>query len=384
MQLSLLLSAEALMAVAAFVASGCAFYLVHTAKNAHRIHKRMVFGQSKLNAYLAEGLQDLLDRYRPTWWTNTHIQIALTFLIPQARINYKREILTLADGGHAALDWAHESEHHKLAPDSPIVLVLHGLTGCSLAMRSLCAEALEHGYRPVVFNKRGHGGVKLVTPKLQPFGCVRDLSHAIAHIEREYPTAKLYGIGFSAGSGLLCSYLGETGASSRLDAGVLISPGYSALELFCRGKINPVYNFLMTFSLKQFLMKHKTELEKIVHVPSALKATTIREFDEHVYMKMHGYENIEEYWKYNDPMRDVDQILRPVLCINALDDPVCTKETIPYEEFEQNPLRMLVETEKGSHCAFFEGHIMLKSWAHEAAMTYLSRVREYQRNAASS
>ncbi|KAJ0394894.1 hypothetical protein ATCC90586_009205 [Pythium insidiosum] len=368
------------MATVSVLAAGCAVYLAQAARNAHKLHKRLVFGPSKLNAFVAEGLQPALDRYKPTWWTNGHVQILLTFLVPQARLQYRRELLTLDDGGQAALDWALETETESstLTPESPIALVLHGLTGCSMAMRSLCADALAHGYRPVVFNKRGHGGVKLATPKLQPFGCVRDLKQAIAHIERQYPGARLYGIGFSAGSGLLCSYLGETGAQSRLDAGVLISPGYNALDLFCGGKIHPVYDFLMTFSLKQFLLRHREELGAVIHVPSALAATTIREFDEHVYMKMHGYDDLETYWQHNNPMRDVDNILRPVLCINALDDPVCTKETIPYDQFEHNPLSMLVETEKGSHCAFFEGHLVLKSWAHSAAMLYLSRVRAYQ------
>jgi abhydrolase domain-containing protein 15 len=309
------------------------------------------------------------------------MQIVLTFLVPQADLRYKRELLDLDDGGQAALDWALESSSHSvhdLAADAPIVVVLHGLTGCSAAMRSLCAEALERGYRPVVFNKRGHGGVKLTTPKLQAFGCVRDLQQAIAHIERAYPSAKLYGVGFSAGSGLLTSYLGETGAQSRLEAGVMVSPGYNALDLFCGGKIHPLYDFLMTFSLKQFLSRHVNELQDVIHVPSALKASSIREFDEHVFMKMHGYEDIETYWKHNNPMREVDRIQRPTLCINALDDPVCTKENIPYESFQEDPLRILIETAHGSHCAFYEGHVVLKSWALGVAMDYLTKVREFQ------
>lgn len=103
------------------------------------------------------------------WWTNGHIQIVLTFLVPQANITYSREVLQLRDGGQTSLDWAIEAsgpasrDTKPLQADSPIIVVLHGLTGCSDAMRSLCAEALAHGYRPVVFNKRGHGGMTLAT-----------------------------------------------------------------------------------------------------------------------------------------------------------------------------------------------------------------------------
>lgn len=299
----------------------------------------------------------------------------LTFLVPQASIEYDRELLELNDGGCVALDWALPKQQEA---DAPIVVVMHGLTGCSASMRSLCASALERGYRPVVFNKRGHGGVKLWTPKLQPFGCVRDLDQALDRIQELFPNAPLYGVGFSAGSGLLCSYLGEKGDNSRLMAGTLVSPGYNSLELFCGGKIHPFYNYLMTHSLRQFLSKHENELRGTVDVDSALKATSIKEFDEHVYMAMHGYDDIEAYWEHNNPMRDVHDIKRPLLCLNALDDPVCTRDNIAYDVFENNPICMLVETGSGSHCAFFEGHLRLKSWANDFAIEYLDRVREFE------
>jgi predicted alpha/beta-fold hydrolase len=255
---------------------------------------------------------------------------------------------------------------------------MHGLTGCSDSMRSLCASALARGYRAVVFNKRGHGGVRLTTPKLQEFGCVRDLNEALDRVQSKFPSAPLYGVGFSAGSGLLCSYLGETGDASRLHAGVLISPGYNAFELFCRGKIHPWYNYLMTFSLKQFLLRHKEQLRDVVDIKQALKATSIEQFDEHVFMAMHGYEDLESYWACNNPMRDVENLKRPLLCLNALDDPICTRETIPHAAFLENPISMLVETGTGSHCAFYEGHLRLKSWANDFAVEYLDHVREFE------
>ncbi|CAH0475696.1 unnamed protein product [Peronospora belbahrii] len=348
---------------------------------------RIVAGNSELNEFVARALQPMLDQYTPTWWTNSHIQCFLTFLVPQSRVKYQRDILTLKDGGQASLDWALESSVAMESPlklDSPIAIIMHGLVGCSENMRSLCAEALAHGYRPVVFNKRGHGGMKLSTPKLQQFGCVQDLQEAIAHVERAFPDSELFGIGCSAGAGLLCSYLCELGDKSRLRAGVLISPGYNAFDLFCGGKINPVYDFLMTFTLKSFLWRHKSELSGVVDVASALRATSIRAFDQHVYMKMHGYGDLESYWKVNNPMRDVDNLNTPLLCINALDDPVCTKETIAYEVFDTKPNAMLLATGEGSHCAFFEGNFQLKSWCDTVAMVYLDRLREFEKTSGTS
>ncbi|CAI5746666.1 unnamed protein product [Peronospora destructor] len=371
-----------LLTAAATLISGCVF-LAARGIISSRIaqHRRIVAGNSELNEFMRRALQPMLDQYAPTWWTNSHIQCFLTFLVRQSPIKYQRDVLILKDGGQASLDWALESSvvmNSPLDRDSPIVIIMHGLVGCSESMRSLCAEALAHGYRPVVFNKRGHGGLKLSTPKLQQFGCVQDLIEAIAHVERHFPESELFGIGCSAGAGLLCSYLCELGDKSRLRAGVLISPGYNAFELFCHGKINPVYDFLMTFTLKSFLWRHRSELSEVIDVGGALRATSIREFDQHVYMKMHGYGDLESYWKVNNPMRDVDNLKMPLLCINALDDPVCTKETIPYDVFGTKPKAMLLTTGEGSHCAFFEGNFQLKSWCHAAAMVYLDRLREFE------
>uniref|UniRef100_K3WWC1 AB hydrolase-1 domain-containing protein n=1 Tax=Globisporangium ultimum (strain ATCC 200006 / CBS 805.95 / DAOM BR144) TaxID=431595 RepID=K3WWC1_GLOUD len=359
-------------------------YLLLVVRN-RTTHKRIIAGDSPLNNHIAQGMKATLARYMPTWWANGHVQIFLTFLVRQARIKYKRDVLVLEDGGHASLDWALESSApdaatrtQKLPDDAPIVVILHGLTGCSDNMRSLCAEAFKHGYRPVVFNKRGHGGVKLMTPRLQGFGCVKDLTEAIVEIEKAYPRSKLYGIGLSAGSGLLTSYLGETGGKSRLEAGVMISPGYNTYDLFCLGRIHRLYDVLMTFALKKLLLEHKRELQDVIDVFKALRVTSVREFDEHVYMKLNGYADLESYWVDNNPSRAYDNVQRPTLCINALDDPVCTKENIAYNLFEDHPRAMLIETEAGSHCGFFEGDIPRKSWSNEVAMRYLDLVREYQ------
>ncbi|TDH69226.1 hypothetical protein CCR75_007794 [Bremia lactucae] len=380
--LTAMISSSVMILPVVVMVSGCAFFFIKGFEGSRILPtKRIVASDSELNAFMTKALQPLVDRYKPTWWTNSHIQCILTFVVPQSPIKYKRDILVLNDGGQASLDWALESSvtmNEPLQHDSPIVIILHGLVGCSESMRSLCAEALKHGYRPVVFNKRGHGGLKLSTPKLQAFGCVQDLMEAIAYVERTFPKSELFGVGSSAGAGLLSSYLCELGDMSRLRAGVLISPGYNAFDLFCGGKINPVYNFLMTFTLKTFLLRHKSELDQVVNVAGALRAKSIREFDEHVYMKMHGYPDLEAYWKINNPMRDVDNLKMPFLCINALDDPVCTKDTIPYHEFRRKPNAMLLETPEGSHCAFFEGNFFqLKSWCNEVAMTYLDRLREF-------
>lgn len=73
--------------------------------------------------------------------------------------NMRSEILTLSDGGEVALDWMDGG----CPENSPIVLILPGLTGESQAeyIKCLVLAANSNGIRTVVFNNRGQGGMTL-------------------------------------------------------------------------------------------------------------------------------------------------------------------------------------------------------------------------------
>lgn len=74
-------------------------------------------------------------------------------------INYRREMLTLKDGGEIALDWSEKN----CTDASPLILILPGLTGASQSEYINCfvTAASNIGARVVVFNYRGMGGVAL-------------------------------------------------------------------------------------------------------------------------------------------------------------------------------------------------------------------------------
>lgn len=70
-----------------------------------------------------------------------------------------REVFPLSDGGEVGLDWMRT----EFAADSPIIIILPGLTGGSQEeyVKSLVLSAKARGIRTVVFNNRGLGGVEL-------------------------------------------------------------------------------------------------------------------------------------------------------------------------------------------------------------------------------
>lgn len=83
----------------------------------------------------------------------------ISLIIDVIFLNF-REILTLEDGGQVALDWDHPT---KADENTPIILILPGLTGDSQAsyVKKFVISGVDEGFRMVVFNYRGLGGIPL-------------------------------------------------------------------------------------------------------------------------------------------------------------------------------------------------------------------------------
>ena len=280
----------------------------------------------------------------------------------------------MKDKGVIALDWG-ITGIRTLHKSSPVLFVLPGLTGDASGATFICRLAVRNGFRPVVFNKRGHGASPLTTPKLQSFGDPSDFRQAVKYVRGRFPSSKLTAIGVSAGSAVLMSYLGEYGSSDYLTAAVALSPGYDAENLFSNCLKQP-YNFFLLYGLKRLLSRHAQALSKAVDIDLAMGSQTMAKFEENMYCKLYGYKDMEQYWEKNNPMRDIDDVTTPVLCINSTDDPVCVKENIPTDIFELYPNFMLATTDHGGHCGFLE-HPNLESWAEKVAIEYLSAVLNF-------
>lgn len=84
----------------------------------------------------------------------------------------------------------------------------------------------------------------------------------------------------------------------------------------------------------------------------------------------------EAYWERNDPLRDVDEVAIPVLCVCSQDDPVRgePESSLPLELFESNPHFFLLLTAEGGHCGFSSlpsGEGDASIWSHQAVLDFL-------------
>ncbi|KAG6928571.1 protein ABHD15-like, partial [Chelydra serpentina] len=96
-----------------------------------------------------------------------------------------------------------------------------------------------------------------------------------------------------------------------------------------------------------------TVLGEVLPLDRFFRGQSLRELEEVLFCQAQTW---DLYWERNDPLRDVDEVAVPVLCICSQDDPMCgaPRDTLPFELFETNPYFFLALTQGGGHCGFFK------------------------------
>ncbi|RLV92277.1 hypothetical protein DV515_00013855 [Chloebia gouldiae] len=169
-----------------------------------------------------------------------------------------RELLQLSDAGLVALDWLvgpWGAAGGGGVVSSPVLLLIPNAAGkVTRGLLQLGLRALERGFIPVIFNRRGHNGCPLTTPRLQPFGDPGDLREAVTYLRCRHPSASLLAVSEGSGSGLLLAYLGESGSSSRLAAAACLSPIFRGRDWF-EASMPWLYEWPLLLHLKQGLSR---------------------------------------------------------------------------------------------------------------------------------
>ncbi|RUS21234.1 Alpha/Beta hydrolase protein [Endogone sp. FLAS-F59071] len=320
--------------------------------------------RKSLIEYLAETCPSLIGenaRYISTpWLFNGHLQTAYASYFNQTQtgydIKYERKLLDTPDGGQIAIDWAPVLAD-KPFDDTPTLVFLHGLTGGSHEsyIRGLLEVVTRspYNYRGVVVNFRGCAESKLLTPQLYCGAYTDDLRLALKYIRSEIPNAKLMGIGWSLGSNVLVKYLGEEGDRTPLIAGISVG--------------NP-FDFV-------------THAEMLLNDPridpaQVSTARTIREFDTAVTRVVFGYDTVNDYYRDASSCRFITRVRVPLLCLNAVDDPIAKGDCIPYDECKFNPNVVLATTAMGGHLGWFEGFSDPRRWCMKPLSQFVAAMFE--------
>ena len=285
------------------------------------------------------------------------------------------EELKMKDGGITGLAWAGITG--KSSRDViPIVVIFHTISGDEQDVKQTIRTIRETlDYIVVVCIRRGHGSLPLPTPVINTMGSTSDLKAQLSHIQNRFPKSPLYGVGLSAGSGLLARYLGETGNKSVFRAAVAVSPAYDIEKAFHR--IHPMYSKLMGQRLVDyFLQRHYERLSEIPGYLHISESKTIGEFQDRLHL-LSGYDSKDQYYLNSNPIHVVGNIKTSLLILNSMDDPICVHLNVieNLHWLERLPETVLVKTRRGSHIAFFEGW-RGKSWSDRLLCEYFFATSE--------
>lgn len=326
--------------------------------------------------------------YRPPWWSsNRHLQLALLAWrdsrTPALAYDHT-ETLVLDDGGTVSLDWLGLDDPTldaaTLDAATPTVVVLPTICGDGQSMRRIVRSLRARlGWRVVVCNRRGHGMLPLTAPRFSTLGATDDVRRQLERIRERVPGSPLYGLGVSAGSGLLVRYLGEEGAHTPLAAAIAYCPGYDTTRALHR--VHRLYDgYLLRGIRRHFVERHAAHLTACAGYADLVASRTVGEFHDRQY-GCAGFASTAEYHARTNPMAVADDVAIPLLILNAADDPVCVLTNVDEHRglFARVPESMLVLTARGSHCAFLEGHRRPRSWAHRMIAEYFAAVDELRR-----
>ena len=282
---------------------------------------------------------------------------------------FQRERLELDDGDFLDLDWLKQKERNKL------LILSHGLEGNSRRpyITATADYFYRRGFSSLAWNQRGCSGEMNRTLRFYHHGVYDDLARVVRYALQS-GFEEIYLIGFSMGAAVSFNYLGHT---KMLDPRVKGAVGVStpldivASAEFINQGFNKVYvqNFLGT--LKEKVKAKAVQFPELPNLDKLDEINDFTSFDNYFTAPIHGFKNGDDYYYQTSPLRVIDQIDRPILAINALNDPMLGESCYPYHVAEEHRYFYLETPKYGGHCGF-----PLKnspySWAEKRAYQFFS------------
>ncbi|VDM96855.1 unnamed protein product [Thelazia callipaeda] len=325
------------------------------------------FQKPKLFVAKGSRLENLLQQlpcinkvFIPTWWCPFgSLQTIARGLFAYVKYPaFKREIITLNDGGILALDWL---EPVNVKSTSPIIVLLPGIAGSSSSSYILHTvwELYEKGFRSVVVNHRGSAGVPLKTAQTNNAAYTCDLKNVIQLINQRFQHSPKVACGFSLGGIVLWNYLAEckiaseTGLIGAICISVVFDASASVLSLE-RFLPSIFFNRSIVVIAKYSLKRYKSLFENKCDWNAVMSSQTLRDFDTAFTVPVAGFRSADDYYHAFSLPSKADRISIPTVCLNAADDCFCPLNSIPFEAVEKNENIAIILTRHGGHVAFMK------------------------------
>ena len=249
--------------------------------------------------------------------------------------------------GEAVIDWLH--------PASPrgVVVVFHGLGGSSDSpgVRRLVLEVVRRGFSAAVFNRRGHARACGLAGDFPDHANDEDTASVIEKVRaRGVP---VYAVGLSAGANAMIRFIGSSGSSGSIVAGVSVCGPLDLVK--CYAHLPRRLDAMLASWAMGVYARHRP----------VFRARSMRDFDEFVTGR-----RLEDYYADQGSVDALARAEVPVLCLGADNDPIvhtCILDAHD-EAARSNPRVVCVRTSEGGHCGWVD---RAGSWGDRFALDFI-------------
>ena len=239
--------------------------------------------------------------------------------------------------------------------DAPMILLVHGMGGCSEAgyMRRIARKLWVRGFTVFMMNQRGSGLGMGLSDRLWNGGSSDDLDKVINYIARVYPGNAIDLVGFSLSGNILLKYLGEKRTRvTKIRKAFAVNPPIDlkrASHILSKTKEGVLFN---SYYMRQVHLQIEamTECFPDTFIPF-VKSKTILEFDEAYTAPAAGYKDADDYYSKCSAKNYLEDITVPTTILCAMDDPFV--EASIFKSIRMSSAIELNTPEWGGHMGYF-------------------------------
>lgn len=257
--------------------------------------------------------------------------------------------------------------------DGPLVVLLHGLTGCeeSFYVLETARFLLSQKLSVLRLNLRGAGPSRTTCRNQYCAGSSDDLSVVLRQLPPDLTARGLGLIGYSLGGNIILKYLAENPSVAPACAIAVSAPiDLAAASRRMMAGRNRLYHGWLLKRMAEEARAGKAALSDAERAAIA-GAKTVFAFDDGFVAPRNGYRGADDYYRKCSAAGMLADIATPTLLIHARNDPWIPAEAYEGIEVGLLPKITLALVDSGGHVGF-HGRASATPWHNQCAYTYLS------------
>jgi predicted alpha/beta-fold hydrolase len=319
---------------------------------------------------------------RPPWWGGDLQTVRNIIVGPRDRLDAwpaQRLGFPARDGSGDVLSGVFHRPRD--ATDAPLMVILHGLTGCedSIHVRASAAYFLARGWPVLRLNLRGAGPSRAHCRGFYHAGRTGDLRLVLDALAGEHGMDAWVLLGYSLGGNLMLKLLAEIAAAplaGRVRAAVSVSAPID-LAATWRNFARPRNRLYQRWLLKRMKAEATAPGAAVDEAErrAIADARTVFAFDDGFIAPRHGFAGAEDYYARCSAAPVLKEIATPTLVISAFDDPWVPVTPCLAHDWRTTPGLTPLLPRRGGHVGF-HGRGQGAAWHDVCAERFLAAVAE--------